>query len=199
MGCHSSAASTGLGPRLGTAPPPQAPVPRFLLNPSPDLSPVPAGPGLHTLESQRPPRWTPGIASMWPQRHRPLAGGSRPSRGGRGPRADVHKSQAHACSRGPTCGQEGRLPGSQGGASERAPWRRGGWVSKGLDLESKSFVSALHWAVPPPTRACAGEAARSPGWGPGKARRPHPAGRKGEPQPCQMQSWPWACPSRPTA
>lgn len=82
---------------------------------------------------------------------------------------------------------------------------------RGLYLESRgeqTVCTSGHWAVLTLTRACEAEATWSSDWGTdGKAwwrpvstescagREPGRAG----PQPCHTQSWPWACPSRPTA
>ena len=73
---------------------------------------------------------------------------------------------------------------------------------KGLDLESKKFAPALLRAVLPLTSAWqmellgvqTGDPAARPD---GSSGAPQP--RRAGPQPCQTQSWPWACPSRPTA
>lgn len=82
---------------------------------------------------------------------------------------------------------------------------------KGLYLESRgeqTVCTSGRWAFLTLTRVCAEEAVWSSGWGTdGKAWwKPvstescagQEPGRAG-PQPCHTQSWPWACPSRPTA
>ena len=103
--------------------------------------------------------------------------------------------------KGSVCGQELRLCGIQGGHPGGLPG--GGGALRRARFGEQTVCACPALGSPAPDQglcgwSCSGSTlgARQGGLvGSSGAPQPGKAGR----QPCQTQSWPWACPSRPTA